>query len=111
MLSRHTSHLRHKSAAPVFQPDARRRGAPAGLIQKGFALVAHVACLGLFVVGVVMPLAEAVDNGELAREFKPLLEAVAGSESPACPSTAARNRPVNVAHRTARGAPCGLFVN
>jgi hypothetical protein len=66
------------SVAPVFVPHAHRRRAPAGLVQKGFALLAHAACLALFVVGVVMPLAAAIDNGELAREFAPLLGAAAG---------------------------------
>lgn len=45
--------------------------------RKTFALTLHVGCLGLFGLLVVWPVASPLASGELAREFKPVLEALA----------------------------------
>lgn len=52
------------------------RAAPVGWTRKTLALAMHLACLGLFGLMVVWPVASPIARGELAREFKPLLEAL-----------------------------------
>jgi hypothetical protein len=52
--------------------------ADVGWTRKTFALGMHLACLALFGVLVVWPVVEPIASGELAREFKPLLQAWAG---------------------------------
>ncbi len=51
--------------------------ADVGWTRKTVALAMHLACLGLFGLTVVWPVASPVARGELMREFKPLLEVVA----------------------------------
>jgi hypothetical protein len=48
-----------------------------GWTRKTLAIAMHMACLGLFVLTVVLPLASAISRGELQREFKPALQALA----------------------------------
>lgn len=57
--------------------DARARRSAAGWRRKAFAMALHMACLGLFGATVVWPVVSPVARGELAREFKPALEALA----------------------------------
>lgn len=61
--------------------DARAQAAPVGWTRKTFALAMHLTCLGLFGWMVVWPVASPIARGELAREFKPVLEAL-GSWAP-----------------------------
>jgi hypothetical protein len=44
-------------------------------MQKAIALMLHAGGLALFYAVVVMPVASPLATGELAREFKPLLDA------------------------------------
>jgi thiosulfate reductase cytochrome b subunit len=50
--------------------------ASAGWLRKTWALALHLACLWLFAAVVVWPLVSSVSSGELAREFKPVLQAL-----------------------------------
>lgn len=61
------------------RPDtfASHHAAPVGLARKTFALALHMTCLGLFGLFVVWPVASPLSSGELAREFKPVLQALA----------------------------------
>ena len=68
------SHRALPAAAPV-------RVAPVGWARKTFALALHMTCLGLFGLFVVWPVASPLSSGELAREFKPVLQALGISES------------------------------
>ncbi|MCG2594378.1 hypothetical protein LZ009_16500 [Ramlibacter sp. XY19] len=52
---------------------------PAGRTRKGMAMVLHLSCLALFGLTVVLPVASPLARGELAREFKPVFEALAAS--------------------------------
>ena len=61
--------------------DGPARVAPVGWTRKTFAIAVHMACLGLFGLIVVWPVASPIARGELAREFKPVLEAL-GSWTP-----------------------------
>lgn len=68
-------------AIPFHRPlpsGSRGQGAPVGWTRKTFALVVHLTCLGLFGLFVVWPVASPIARGELASEFKPVLEALAG---------------------------------
>lgn len=65
-----TSHCPFPAVARV--PVAR-----AGWTRKTFAMTMHITCLGLFGLTVVWPLASPIASGELAREFKPVLQALA----------------------------------
>ena len=47
--------------------------------RKAMAIALHTTCLGLFGILVVWPVVSPIASGELAREFRPLLEALAGS--------------------------------
>ena len=49
----------------------------AGWTRKAFAIALHLSCLALFGLTVVWPVASPLASGELAREFKPVLEALA----------------------------------
>jgi hypothetical protein len=51
-----------------------RPAAPVGWTRKTFALAMHLACLALFWVTVVWPVASPVGSGELAREFQVVRE-------------------------------------
>ena len=51
--------------------------APAGWTRKVAALVLHLTCLALFGLFVVWPVVSPIASGELEREFKPVLEALA----------------------------------
>ena len=62
---------RAPSAAPV-------QVAGVSWTRKTLALAMHMACLGLFGLIVVWPVASPLARGELAREFKPVLEVLAG---------------------------------
>jgi hypothetical protein len=55
----------------------RMRVASVAWTRKTFALAIHMTCLGLFGLTVVWPVASPMASGELAREFKPVLEALA----------------------------------
>lgn len=63
---------------PSFLSDTRARAGSVGWRRKTFALALHVACLALFGASVVWPVASPIARGELAREFKPVLEAWEG---------------------------------
>ena len=65
--------LRHRPEALV----VARPAAPAGWTRKTFALTLHLACLALFGLTVVMPVAGPVGRGELARELQPVQAAYA----------------------------------
>ena len=60
-----------------FPVPARVQVAPVGWTRKTFAMAMHISCLGLFGLIVVWPLASPIASGELAREFKPVLEVLA----------------------------------
>jgi hypothetical protein len=62
---------REPSAAPL-------QLAGVGWTRKTLALAMHMACLGLFGLIVVWPVASPLARGELAREFQPVLEVLAG---------------------------------
>lgn len=64
------SHRTMPAAAPI-------QAAPAGWARKTFALALHMTCLGLFGLFVVWPVASPASSGELAREFKPVLQVLA----------------------------------
>ena len=51
--------------------------AAVGWTRKAAAMAMHIACLALFGLIVVWPLASPIASGELAREFKPVLDALA----------------------------------
>jgi hypothetical protein len=53
------------------------RGDAPGLTRKTMALGMHLTCLGLFGLLVVWPVARPIATGELAREFKPMLQELA----------------------------------
>jgi len=64
----------------TFSFDAALPPAPpaaVGWMRKAMAMAMHVACLALFGLMVVWPLASPIASGELAREFKPVLDALA----------------------------------
>ena len=48
-----------------------------GFVRKTLAIAMHMACLGLFGLTVVLPVASPIARGELEREFKPVLQALA----------------------------------
>jgi hypothetical protein len=52
---------------------------PVGRTRKGMAITLHMACLAVFGLTVVWPVASPLARDELAREFKPVLEALAAS--------------------------------
>ena len=60
-------------------PDPPAQVAAVGWTRKTLALAMHLACLGLFGLIVVWPVASPLARDELAREFKPLLDALVGS--------------------------------
>jgi hypothetical protein len=60
-----------------FPVPARLQAAPAGWTRKTLAIAMHITCLGLFGLTVVWPVASPIASGELAREFKPVLEVLA----------------------------------
>ena len=50
-----------------------------GWARKTLAIAMHMACLALFGLTVVLPVASPIARGELAREFKPVLEALSAA--------------------------------
>jgi hypothetical protein len=48
-----------------------------GWTRKTFAIAMHMSCLALFGLTVVWPVASPMASGELAREFAPVLQALA----------------------------------
>lgn len=69
-----TSDLVTYANAPA---DARARRSLAGWRRKTFAMTLHAGGLGLFGVTVVWPVLSPIARGELARDFAPLLAALA----------------------------------
>lgn len=61
-------------ALPAWAPF---QAAPAGWTRKALALSMHCSCLALFGLLVVWPVLSPIASGELAREFEPVLEALA----------------------------------
>jgi len=51
--------------------------APVGWTRKTLAVATHFTCLAFFGLLVVWPVASPIASGELAREFKPVLQALA----------------------------------
>jgi hypothetical protein len=68
--------LAARSLAPAPAPARAASAASAGWARKAFAITVHMACLGLFWLVVVVPVASPIASGELAREFKPVLRAL-----------------------------------
>jgi hypothetical protein len=56
-------------------PTIAARMASVGWTRKLFALALHMACLALFGLFVVWPVAAPIARGELEREFRPVLQA------------------------------------
>jgi hypothetical protein len=61
--------------APAWRAPARTPAV--GVWRKGCAAAMHVTFLGLFWLVVVSPVVSPIRSGELAREFKPVLDALA----------------------------------
>lgn len=78
MIARRLSLRPDTSASHRLPPPAWRvQAADAGWGRKTLAVAMHFICLGLFGLIVVWPVASPLASGQLAREFKPELEALA----------------------------------
>jgi hypothetical protein len=69
-------------ALPRWEPPS----AQAGWTRKLTALFMHCTCLALFGLFVVWPVVGPIASGELAREFQPVLEALAAWQPGAAPA-------------------------
>lgn len=76
-----------ETAAPLFVSPWKAPVPPAtaGWRRKAAAAVLHVTCLALFGFLVVWPVASPIARGELAREFRPVVDVLAAQGWwPAC---------------------------
>jgi len=65
----------HLHVAPAWRPPARTPSA--GVWRKACAVAMHLLFLGLFWLLVVSPVVSSIAKGDLAREFKPVLDGLA----------------------------------
>lgn len=70
--------LRPDSLPLHLRPAARVQAAPVALSRKALAITMHVTGLALFGIVVVWPVVSPIASGELAQEFRPALQALAG---------------------------------
>ena len=66
--------LTSEGALPCWPP---AQSARVGWTRKAAAVAMHLACLALFGLIVVWPVASPIASGELGREFQPVLQALA----------------------------------
>lgn len=80
MMPRRISLRPDTTASPCTTPwRAPARATAASWPRKAVAVALHTTCLGLFGILVVWPVVSPLASGELAREFKPVLDALAGT--------------------------------